>query len=163
MKVESRTYLGFMAFFAVIGLLYWFTAYEDAGSILLGAAALLSLLLGGYLFVLSRWIPSRTQDDPRASIADGAGTVGEFPAPTVWPFVFGFGATVLATGTVFGVYVVVAHSSVCPSHGSLPAGAPRRSERHRFHMNTSTPIARMYDPRVEISFSSVNPSFDSYV
>lgn len=108
MKVESRTYLGFMAFFAVIGLLYWFTAYEDAGSILLGAAALLSLLLGGYLFVLSRWIPSRTQDDPRASIADGAGTVGEFPAPTVWPFVFGFGATVLATGTVFGVYVVVA-------------------------------------------------------
>jgi hypothetical protein len=33
--------------------------------------------------------------------------VGEFPAPTVWPFVFGFGATVLATGTVFGVYVVV--------------------------------------------------------
>ena len=107
MKVESRTFLGFTAFFAAIGLLYWFTSYEDAGSVLLAGAALLGLLLGGYLFLLSRWIPARTQDDPRATIADGAGTVGEFPAPTVWPFVFGFGATVLATGTVFGVYVVV--------------------------------------------------------
>jgi len=106
-KVESRTYLGFMVFFAAIGLLYWFTSYEDAGSVLLAGAALLGLLLGGFLFLLSRRIPARTQDDPRATIADGAGTVGEFPAPTVWPFVFGFGATVLATGTVFGVYVVV--------------------------------------------------------
>jgi hypothetical protein len=106
-KVESRTYLGFTAFFAAIGLLYWFTSYEDAGSVLLAGAALLGLLLGGFLYHLSRRIPARTQDDPHATLADGAGTVGEFPAPTVWPFVFGFGATVLATGTVFGVYVVV--------------------------------------------------------
>ena len=107
MKIESRVFLGFTAFFAVIGLLYWFTSYEDAGSVLLAGAALLGLLLGGFLYLLARHMRSRPSDRTDATIADGAGDVGEFPAPTVWPFVFGLGATVLATGTVFGAYVVV--------------------------------------------------------
>jgi hypothetical protein len=45
-KVESRTFLGFTLFFGAIGLLYWFTSYEDAGSVLLAVAELLWLILG---------------------------------------------------------------------------------------------------------------------
>src|SRR5262249_57166356 len=51
--------------------------------------------------------PPRPEDRPDATLADGAGLVDQFPASTVWPFVFGFGATVLATGLVFGVWVVL--------------------------------------------------------
>lgn len=107
MKVESFFYLGITAFFVVIGSIYWFTSYEDAGTMLLAASSLLGLLAGGYLLVQARRFPPRTQDRPDATLAEGAGPVDEFPASTVWPFVFGFGATVLATGLVFGVWVVL--------------------------------------------------------
>lgn len=112
MKVESRFYLGLAAFFAVIGAIYWFTSYEDAGSVMLVAAALLGLMVGAYLLVQSRRMSPRPEDRADGTIAEGAGSIGQFPAPTVWPFVFGLGATILATGTVFGAYVVAAGAIV---------------------------------------------------
>ena len=107
MKVESFFYLGVTAFFVVIGTIYWFWSYEDAGTTMLAAASLLGLLAGGYLLLQARRFPPRPEDRSDATLADGAGPVDEFPASTVWPFVFGFGATVLATGLVFGVFVVL--------------------------------------------------------
>jgi Cytochrome c oxidase subunit IV len=107
-KIESFFYLGITAFFVVIGGIYWFTSYEDAGTTLLVGASLLGLLVGGYLLLESRRFPPRPQDRGDATIAEGSGPVGEFPAPSVWPFVFGLGCTILATGTVFGVWVAVA-------------------------------------------------------
>jgi len=107
MKVESFFYLGVTAFFVVIGTIYWFWSYEDAGTVMLAAASLLGLLAGGYLLLQARRFPPRPEDRPDATLADGAGPVDEFPSSTVWPFVFGFGATVLATGLVFGVFVVL--------------------------------------------------------
>jgi hypothetical protein len=106
-KVESLFYLGVTAFFVVIGTIYWFTSYEDAGTTMLAASSLLGLLAGGYLLFQARKYPPRPEDRPDATLADGAGPVDRFPASTVWPFVFGFGATVLATGFVFGVWVVL--------------------------------------------------------
>ena len=35
MKVESFFYLGVTAFFVVIGTIYWFWSYEDAGTTML--------------------------------------------------------------------------------------------------------------------------------
>lgn len=107
MKVESLFYLGVTAFFVVIGTIYWFTSYEDAGTTMLAASSLLGLLAGGYLLFQARKYPPRPEDRPDATLADGAGPVDRFPASTVWPFVFGFGATVLATGFVFGIWVVL--------------------------------------------------------
>jgi hypothetical protein len=107
MKVESFFYLGVTAFFVVIGTIYWFWSYEDAGTTMLAAASLLGLTAGGYLLLQARRFPPRPEDRPDATLADGAGLVDQFPASTVWPFVFGFGATVLATGFVFGVFVVL--------------------------------------------------------
>lgn len=107
MKVESLFYLGITAFFILIGTIYWFTSYEDAGTTMLAASSLLGLLAGGYLLFQARKFPPRPEDRPDATLAEGAGRVDRFPASTVWPFVFGFGATVLATGFVFGVWVVL--------------------------------------------------------
>jgi hypothetical protein len=108
MKVEAWFYLGLAAFFAVIGAIYWFTSYEDAGTVMLVAAALLGVLVGGFLFQVARRIPPRAEDRPGATIAEGTGSIGDFPAPTVWPFVFGLGCVIVATGTVYGVWVLLA-------------------------------------------------------
>jgi hypothetical protein len=106
-KVESFFYLGVTAFFVVLGTIYWFTSYEDAGTTMLAASALLGLFAGGYLLLQARRFPPRPEDRPEATRAEGAGPVDKFPASTVWPFVFGFGATVLATGFIFGIWVVL--------------------------------------------------------
>ena len=107
MKVESFFYLGVTAFFVVIGAIYWFTSYEDAGTTMLVASSLLGLLAGGYLLLQSRRFPPRPEDRPDATLAEGAGRVDQFPASTIWPFVFAFGAAVFATGFVFGVWVIL--------------------------------------------------------
>ncbi len=64
-------------------------------------------LPAGILLLQARRFPPRPEDRPDATLAEGAGPVDKFPASTVWPFVFGFGATVFATGFVFGVWVVL--------------------------------------------------------
>lgn len=112
MKVESLYWLGITAFFIVIGAVYWFTSYEDAGTTMLVATSLLGLLAGGYLFIQSRKYPPRPEDRPDASLEEGAGPVDEFPAPSIWPFVFGLGATVFATGFIFGIWVIVPGAAI---------------------------------------------------
>ena len=107
MRVEAVVFLGVTAFFASIGTLYWFTSYEDAGTTMLVGAALLGLLIGMYFFRWSRRIQARPEDRPDASLAEAAGTTAEFPASSIWPFVFGLGATAFATGFVFGVWIFV--------------------------------------------------------
>jgi hypothetical protein len=112
MKAESFYWLGVTAFFVVIGAVYWFTSYEDAGTTMLVATSLLGLLAGGYLFIQSRKYPPRPEDRPDATLEEGAGPVDDFPAPSIWPFVFGLGATVFATGFIFGVWVILPGAAI---------------------------------------------------
>jgi Cytochrome c oxidase subunit IV len=112
MKAESFFYLGVTAFFVVIGMIYWFTSYEDAGTTMLAASSLLGLLAGGYLLFQSRRFPPRAEDRPDATLAEGAGPVDEFPAPSIWPFVFGLGSVVFATGFIFGIWVILPGAAV---------------------------------------------------
>src|SRR5205823_4764392 len=58
---------------------------------------------------------------------------------------------------------VVAHSSVWPSQGSLPAGRPWRSDRYRFQAKNSTLTAMMNEPIVEIRLRFPKPSLSRYV
>jgi hypothetical protein len=107
MKTESWIFFGVTAFFVVIGLVYWFTSYEDAGAVMLAASAGLGLLTGGYLYLQARRMTPRPQDRENASLREGAGPVDEFPTASIWPVALAFGATVLATGLVFGLAVVL--------------------------------------------------------
>jgi hypothetical protein len=111
-RVESLFYLGVTAFFIVIGTIYWFTSYEDAGTTMLAASSLLGLLAGGYLFIQSRKYPPRAQDRPDATLEEGAGPVDEFPAPSIWPFVFALGSVVFATGFIFGIWVILPGAAI---------------------------------------------------
>ena len=93
MKAEARVFLGITAFFVLIGVVYWFTSYEDAGAVMLAAAP-------GW--ACRRWLPScccrvarplgpRTTLD--ATMAEGAGHGRRRSRPqSIWPFAIGLSA-----------------------------------------------------------------------
>ena len=54
---------------------------------------------------------------------------------------------------------VVAHSSVCPSHGLSLAGTFRRNARNRSISNRIVPMAMRYVPIVETKFGVLRPTF----
>ena len=107
MKIESYVLLFMAAFGAVICAVYWFTSYEDAGSIMLGAFGLLGLLPGGYYYWWSRRMSPRPEDDPEATQAQGAGVVGAFPGTSIWPFTLGMGSFFTVLALVFGIWLLV--------------------------------------------------------
>jgi hypothetical protein len=97
LRVQWRIFLGLAGFIALLGVIYWFVSYEDAGTTLLALAAGLALLCGGYLFVQERKIAARP--------ATSAAAVGEeqyLPHSSVWPFGIGFGFFLAANGLILG-------------------------------------------------------------
>ncbi|HXY93260.1 MAG TPA: cytochrome c oxidase subunit 4 [Acidimicrobiia bacterium] len=106
MQNEARVFLGVTVFFVVIGLVYWFTSYEDAGSVMLAACAGMGIVAGGAILFLSRNAPPRAEDDPNATVDEGAGVVDVFPKHSIWPFAVGLSATVMASGFAFGPWLV---------------------------------------------------------
>jgi uncharacterized membrane protein len=104
MKTEGSIFAGLAVFFLVIATIYWFTSYEDAGSVLLLSTSILGVIPGAYLILTSRRHPPRPEDKAEASVADGAGRVGSFPEYSVWPVVLGLGLAIAAVGLVFGIW-----------------------------------------------------------
>lgn len=107
MKSEARVFLGVTVFFIVIGIVYWFTSYEDAGSVMLAAAAVMGLVAGGAIWFVGRNTAPRAEDLPDATQADGAGIVDEFPTESIWPFAVGLSGAILASGFAFGAWLVI--------------------------------------------------------
>jgi len=106
-KTEARVFLGVTAFFVVIGVIYWFASYEEAGAVMLAASAIMGLVAGGSIWFLSRHAPARTEDRDDATIAEGAGPVDVFPLHSVWPFAVGLSAALFATGFALGFWLVL--------------------------------------------------------
>jgi hypothetical protein len=107
MRTEGRVFLGVTAFFVVIGLVYWFTSYEDAGSVMLAASAGMGVIAGGAILLLSRGAPRRAEDDPDATVAEGAGAVDVFLTQSIWPFAVGLSGALAASGFAFGAWLVI--------------------------------------------------------
>jgi Cytochrome c oxidase subunit IV len=105
MKVESLFLLGVGVFFGIVGVIYWFTSYEDAGFLMLLGATGLGLLPGAYYLWWSRHMKPRLEDIPEASIDEGAGTIDAFPGSSIWPFMLGMGAFTAALSFVFGTWL----------------------------------------------------------
>ncbi len=106
MKNESYVLLFVGFFFGCVGLAYWFLSYEDAGSVMLFGTFLLGTLPGFYYLWWARRMKPRPEDDPNASVEDGAGVIGAFPGSSIWPFVLGFGATFVGLALVFGAWTL---------------------------------------------------------
>jgi len=92
-------------FFGIIGLVYWFTSYEDAGFLMLMGSALLGLLPGGYYLWWSARMKPLDGDEADASVADGAGVVDSFPGSSIWPFLLGMAALFATLTFIFGLWM----------------------------------------------------------
>jgi hypothetical protein len=106
-------------FVVVIAIVYWFTSYEDAGSVLLVLAAVLGLWFGAFLWLQQRNAPDATE----ATVADGP----YLPHASIWPLLIGLGAASVANGLVLGTWVIV------PGVAALAFGIAGfvRQSRHR--------------------------------
>jgi uncharacterized membrane protein YfcA len=112
---ETRVFLLMSAFGIAIGVIYWFLAYEVAGTILLLAFGVATGLIGARLVADPTAATVRRQARERAAPttdAPGGGTgeidrpfadeSGRLPAATLAPFILGLGIATAATAVVFG-------------------------------------------------------------
>jgi Cytochrome c oxidase subunit IV len=121
-KVESSFLLGVASFFGIIAISYWFTSYEDGGTMMLVGVTALGFLPGSYYFFWHRrfrgykfffWgrtdrvVGTRPEDRPDATIEEGAGVISSFPGSSVWPFILGSGAFALLLAMVFGTWLAL--------------------------------------------------------
>ena len=107
MKTEPRFLIGVGLFGALVGIVYWFLSYEQAGTVMLLFMGLGSSFVGGYLLWKMGRV-RRLEDDTDAEIADGAGeTVGRFSAGSIWPLVMGLSLVIATQGLVFGLWLSV--------------------------------------------------------
>jgi Cytochrome c oxidase subunit IV len=105
MRVEAIFMLGIGVFFGIVGIVYWFTSYEDAGFLMLIGTTGLGLLPGAYYFWWSRHMKPRPEDNPNATMKDSSGVVDSFPNSSIWPFILGMGAFMVALAFVFGIWL----------------------------------------------------------
>lgn len=97
MKVVGRAYLGLGLLVALMGVVYWLTSYENAGTTMLALAACLALFVGGYLALTAR----------RATTHGGGEAAPYLPHASVWPFFVGAAALVAANGLALGLFALV--------------------------------------------------------
>jgi hypothetical protein len=124
---EVRFFLLLSVFGIVVGVIYWFVAYESAGTVLLlgfgAATGLIALRLG--IDPASRLVRERaraTAEEPAADpipAAEGTGSgtggvdrpfldeTGRLPDETIAPFAVGAGLAIAATGLIFGPAPVI--------------------------------------------------------
>lgn len=106
MFVEVRLFGAGLLFFGPVAVIYGLlTDWEATGSTALLLLAGLSALIGGYLWVVSRRIDPRPEDDPFAEIADGAGDQGVFSPWSWWPLVLAGAAALAFLGLAAGWWI----------------------------------------------------------
>ena len=112
MKIEALVLLGVAVFFGIVGAVYWFTSYEDGGTMMLVGTCLLGLLPGSYYLWWHRRMGDRPEDRDDATIEEGAGQIATFPNSSIWPFVLGMGAFSLVLAFAFGIWFFTPISAV---------------------------------------------------
>jgi hypothetical protein len=118
--VPRRVFLFIGVFVALLASLYWFTSYEDAGSVLLLLSAVLALWFGTYL-----WLAQRRLAAGGAEAEDEGSHY--LPAASAWPLAIGLGAATVANGLVLGIWVTVPGVAIL----GLGIGGLIHQSRHR--------------------------------
>jgi hypothetical protein len=114
-RTATKVLLASAAFGAVIAAIYWFVAYEIAGTIFLAAMGA-SLLLAAAFAARGARGDVPPEDRPEALPAEAAGErVGPLPDGSVWPVFLAAGSLLLAAGLIYGVWLAAI--------GGLIAGA----------------------------------------
>jgi hypothetical protein len=120
---EARVFLLLSAFGIVVGVIYWFVAYESAGTVLLLGFGAATGVIGLRLVAdpASRIVRERARAAAVETIPAGEGTgagtggvdrpfldeTGRLPDETIAPFAVGLGVAIAATGLIFGPAPVI--------------------------------------------------------
>lgn len=123
--VPWRVFLAIGGLVTVMALIYWFTSYEDAGSVLLALSAVLAIWCGTYLWLQLRQ-QRRAAGEEVAALAE-AEAEPYLPHASVWPFAIGLGAATVLNGLVLGIWVMVPGAALMV----LGVGGFVRQTRHR--------------------------------
>jgi heme A synthase len=107
MKVEAAVFAVIFLFFVIIAAVYGFWSKEPTGLMALIFAGGLALLVTFYLFLTSRRIDPRPEDNLYAEVSDGAGEVGFYSPYSWWPLPLALSAAVVALGVIFGWWLVM--------------------------------------------------------
>jgi len=107
MRTEAFVMLFVAAFFGCVALAYWLLSGETSGTAMLVGTMCLGSCPGLYYYWWSRRMKPRASDNPDATREDGAGVVAVFPSSSVWPFVLGLAAALVALALVFGLWTAV--------------------------------------------------------
>jgi hypothetical protein len=106
-RTATKVLLSSAGFSGVIGTIYWFVAYEIAGTIFLAAMAAALLFTAGFVALSARG-PLSAQDRADAVPAESSGEqIGPFPRASIWPVFLGAGSLLLVVGLIYGVWLLV--------------------------------------------------------
>ena len=109
MKIETWVFAAGAVFFFPIAIFYGLVTkwHEPAGAVALFLSAGLATMLAFYLWLTSRRIDQRPEDDPAGEIAHGAGELGHFPPHSWWPLAAGVGGAIVFAGMAVGMWLML--------------------------------------------------------
>jgi hypothetical protein len=115
MRTEWRLFAVLTLFCFLVAPLYaWWTrangnAVEWVGTVALILTGLLTLMCGGFFWIVSRRIDLRPEDRADAEIDEGVGDLGFFSPGSYWPFGVALAAVVAALGLVYmQIWLIIA-------------------------------------------------------
>ena len=109
MKIEYMLFVAGAVFFFPLAFIYgYLTGFdEQVGVVGILLAGCLAALIASYLWVTSRRIDQRPEDDVYGEVAEGAGEQGFFPPHSWWPLAIGATIAVAFLGMAVGVWVFI--------------------------------------------------------
>ncbi|MGW5422227.1 aa3-type cytochrome oxidase subunit IV [Streptomyces sp. NPDC003943] len=113
MKTEAVVFAGVAGFFLVVDVLYavWSGA-EPAGTAALTVATLMALLVTFFFSRRYQLIGQRPEDRTDGEVRERSGPLDFFPPHSAWPVLIAVGASVLAVGAVYAVWLFLLGAGV---------------------------------------------------
>ena len=107
MKLEGYLFAALAAFLFAMGTGYfiWSGDWTGGTAILFGGG--LATILGTYLLFTASRMEPRPEDRLDAEVDEGSGEIGFFSPHSWWPLFLAAGATIVAFGAVFGIWLLL--------------------------------------------------------
>jgi hypothetical protein len=107
-KIETTLFGAGTFFFIPLAIIYGIVTswHEPVGASALFLTGGLALLIGLFLWITSRRIDPRPEDDPSADISEGAGEQGVFAPYSWWPLPVGLAGALVFAGLALGWWLV---------------------------------------------------------
>lgn len=107
MKAEGKVFLGLMAFYLVVVVIYGFWSHDTSGIVLLLFTGTMALMIGYFSMHVSRKVYPRPEDNDYGMPEDANADYGFFPPHSWWPMPLAGSAAIIAVGLVFAAWLVV--------------------------------------------------------